>query len=142
MDEKIHKALNDLRRCFRIYGWVERESDILRGYNTRWDIIAQRLSSKAFPILHDALIHAVREEERIRLGAVCLNCGRTEPCELDKPETAGVEDWPGSPCTFEYTPHILFDAMTRYRIERDELQERLDKVLSEQKDTESSGIHY
>jgi hypothetical protein len=33
---------------------------------------------------------------------ICLNCGASEPCALDKRETCGDPDnWPGSPCTFD-----------------------------------------
>lgn len=41
----------------------------------------------------------------LELSPICLNCGRPEPCHLDKAETSGdPENWPGSPCTFDVTP--------------------------------------
>ena len=83
-DPSLHKAVTNLRRLFRIYGWVERETGRSRkeSFNRplfqtarqiaeevfpelpEWDIIASRLYGKALPILTSALVAETRKSER------------------------------------------------------------------------------
>jgi hypothetical protein len=73
--------------------------------------IAQGESSWANEKINERDIEYVRA-----LPIICLNCGASKPCELDKTETSGDPDnWPGSPCTFDPTPRQLWDENQRLR---------------------------
>ncbi len=58
----------------------------------------------------------------------CLNCGLTEPCNLDKEETSIMPPgkWPGSPCLFEPTPRQLFDCC---KAQREEINRLKDEII-------------
>jgi len=78
---------------------------------------------------------------------LCLICGRTEPCHLDKAETSGDPNWPGSPCTFDPTPQELYDSGLRdsWRDAMRVVQAQRDEAVAQRKTLEdfllSEGYH-
>lgn len=81
--------------------------------------------------LHASLVAALAEKDRALAliqdygiptdRRVCLNCGQSTPCELDKEETAGMPPgkWPGSPCTFDPTYKDVWERWKQAKSEKD-----------------------
>lgn len=67
-------------------------------------------------VMNNKMVEQYTEAEIIdlefRAGERCLVCGKRGPCFLNKAETSGDPNWPGSPCTFDISPEQMYRTLS------------------------------